>query len=69
MREADGRQGFTYRDAAGVAHRTHPLAPDWQGCGKADPDHSYLGGRVEYNGGRCDGEWRTDAVAKIAQPR
>ncbi len=53
---ADGRQaGLVYRDAAGVPHATHALAPDYQGCGFADPDHSYLGGRVEYNGGRCDG--------------
>jgi phospholipase C len=55
MKEADGRQRFTYTDRAGVAHQTHPLAPDWQGCGMADPDHSYRGGREEYNGGRCDG--------------
>ena len=56
MKRADGRQaGLTYTDRAGVAHQTHSLAPDWQGCGMEDPDHSYLGGRVEYNGGRCDG--------------
>jgi phospholipase C len=53
---ADGRQaGLSYTDAAGVAHPTHPLAPDYQGCGHPDPDHSYEGGRVEYDGGRCDG--------------
>lgn len=53
---ADGRQaGLSYLDRAGVAHATHPLAPDYQGCGHADPDHSYEGGRVEYDGGACDG--------------
>jgi phospholipase C len=53
---ADGRQrGLTYVDAAGTPHRTYPLAPDYQGCGHPDPDHSYEGGRVEYNGGACDG--------------
>jgi phospholipase C len=53
---ADGRQaGLVYRDAAGVPHPTHALAPDFQGCGKADPDHSYAGGRVEFDAGRCDG--------------
>ena len=53
---ADGRQrGLTYLDAAGTPHATHPLAPDYQGCGHPDPDHSYDGGRVEYNGGACDG--------------
>ncbi|MEA2305947.1 MAG: phospholipase, partial [Solirubrobacteraceae bacterium] len=39
---ADGRQaGLSYPDAAGVRHPTHALAPDFQGCGHADPDHSY----------------------------
>lgn len=53
---ADGKQaGLTYTDKRGVAHSTHPLAPDFQGCGFEDPDHSYLGSRVAYDGGRCDG--------------
>ena len=53
---ADGRQhGLRYVDAPGVAHRTYRLAPDFQGCGHPDPDHSYEGGRIEYNGGACDG--------------
>jgi phospholipase C len=53
---ADGRQGgLTYLDTAGQAHPTHELAPDYQGCGSSDPDHSYDGGRVEYDGGRNDG--------------
>jgi phospholipase C len=52
----DGRQrGLTYFDAAGNPHRTYQLAPDFQGCGHPDPDHSYAGGRVEYNDGKCDG--------------
>src|SRR4029453_18715247 len=56
---ADGKQaGLTYTDAAGVAHPTWPLAPDYQGCGHQDPDHSYEGARVEYNGGACDGWMR-----------
>ena len=53
---ADGRQaGLTYLDAAGVPHATHALAPDFQGCGHADPDHSFAGGRTAFNGGACDG--------------
>jgi phospholipase C len=53
---ADGRQaGLTYTDASGAAYSTHHLAPDYQGCGFADPDHSYEGGRIELNGGLCDG--------------
>jgi phospholipase C len=53
---ADGRQaGLRYVDRAGVTHRTHRLAPDFQGCDHPDPDHSYEGGRIELNGGACDG--------------
>ena len=53
---ANGRQaGLTYTDRNGVAHATYPLAPDYQGCGHPDPDHGYDGGRVEYDGGLCDG--------------
>jgi phospholipase C len=56
---ADGKQaGLTYIDRAGVAHATYPLAPDYQGCGHSDPDHSYDGARVEYDGGACDGFMR-----------
>jgi phospholipase C len=53
---ADGVQaGLTYLDRDGVAHATYPLAPDFQGCAHPDPDHSYDGARVEYDGGACDG--------------
>jgi phospholipase C len=53
---ADGRQsGLKYRDLTGETHATYRLAPDYQGCGHPDPDHSYEGGRVEYNRGACDG--------------
>jgi phospholipase C len=56
MDKADGRQrGLTYFDAAGMPHATHRLSPDFQGCGNADPDHSYEGGRIEFNDGACDG--------------
>jgi phospholipase C len=63
---ADGRQGgLTYFDANGTGHDTYPLAPDFQGCGRAMPDHSYEGGRVEYNGGACDGWLRANDVFSI----
>ena len=53
---ADGRQaGLSYVDGDGVAHPTYALAPDFQGCGHQDPDHSYDGGRVEFHDGACDG--------------
>ena len=52
---AVGQQaGLSYPDDSGTLHSTYRLT-DWQGCGKADPDHSYEGGRVQLNGGACDG--------------
>lgn len=41
-------------DSAGASHATYHLA-DYQGCAHPDPDHSYTGGRVEYDNGACDG--------------
>ena len=53
---ADGRnRGLRYPDAGGRQHATHRLAPDYQGCGFMDPDHSFEGGRTEYNHGKLDG--------------
>jgi phospholipase C len=53
---ADGRQaGLTFTDRKGAANSTYPLAPDFQGCGHADPDHSYGGGRIAFDNGACDG--------------
>ena len=64
---ADGRQeGLTYLDAAGAAHPTHPLAPDFTGCSHPDSDHSYAGGRVQYDGGAMDGFLRSGANDEYA---
>jgi phospholipase C len=53
---ADGEQaGLSYVDDDGNTYQTHTLAPDYQGCGFRDPDHSWAGGRAQLNGGRCDG--------------
>jgi phospholipase C len=53
---ADGMQaGLRYADVTGQRYKTYHLAPDYQGCGHPDPDHSYEGGRIEYNKGACDG--------------
>ncbi len=53
---ADGRQeGLRYTDKQGKSHETRRLAPDWQGCGHPDPDHSWKGGRTQLNGGKMDG--------------
>ncbi|MBI1851804.1 MAG: alkaline phosphatase family protein [Planctomycetes bacterium] len=52
---AEGRQrNLTFFDAAGTPHTTQRLF-DFQGCSHPDPDHSYGGGRIEYNNGACDG--------------
>lgn len=52
---ANGKQaGLTYLDKSGRPHATYHLT-DYQNCALADPDHSYVGGRIQFNGGRCDG--------------
>jgi phospholipase C len=54
--KANGKQaGLSYTNRDGTVKQTYPLAPDFQGCGHPDPDHSYEGGRIELNGGACDG--------------
>lgn len=64
---ADGRQaGLMYSDRNGTQHPTYPLAPDYMGCGHPDPDHSYEGGRVQYNGGAVDGWLRSGANDEYA---
>lgn len=52
---ADGKQaGLSYRDRDGTLQPTHHLTkPD--GCGMADPNHSYEGGHVQFNNGASDG--------------
>ena len=55
MPGADGKQGgLRYTDRYGIPHSTYHLT-DFQGCGHPDPDHSYEGGRIQYNGGKNDG--------------
>jgi phospholipase C len=64
---ANGLQpGLIYFDSGGQPHNTFALATDtvtgvYQGCGLNDPDHSYEGGRVEFNNGACDG-WRMNGA-------
>jgi len=63
---ADGTQaGLSYLDENGAEHSTFPLAPDFQGCSYADPDHSYDGARVEWNNGACDGWLRANDLWSI----
>ncbi len=55
MPGADGKQaGLSYIDRYGIPHATHHLT-DFQGCGHPDPDHSYEGGRIQFNNGKNDG--------------
>jgi phospholipase C len=50
--------GRSYLDAKGNPQSTHRLKVR-QGCGFDDPDHSYDGGRVQFNNGACDGFAKT----------
>lgn len=53
---ADGRQaGLSFLDKQGMAQASFPLAPNFQNCQFEDPDHSYAGGRTQFNGGANDG--------------
>ncbi|QNI33936.1 alkaline phosphatase family protein [Alloacidobacterium dinghuense] len=57
---ADGKQaGLSYVDQAGVVHHTYHLAGDFTGCGHIQPDHSYQGGRIQYDAGKMDGFLRS----------
>jgi phospholipase C len=56
---ANGHQaGLTYIDSSGEAHPTNHLTT-FVGCSHPDPDHSYAGGRSEYDNGLMDGWLRT----------
>ena len=47
--------GLSYESSEGNTLGTYRLTPDFQGCGHPDPDHSWDGGRFQYNGGALDG--------------
>src|SRR5689334_4238821 len=53
---ADGVQaGVTLKDSNGDSHDSFDLAPSYQNCDLADPDHTYAGGRTEIDDGKMDG--------------
>jgi phospholipase C len=52
---AHGRHDMVYLATNGNFYRNYPLAPDFQGCGYSDPDHSWEGFLIEYNFGKLDG--------------
>jgi phospholipase C len=57
---ADGKQGgLSYTDQTGAIHSTYHLAGDFTGCGHIQPDHSYQGGRIQYDAGKMDGFLRS----------
>jgi len=59
MPNANGRQaGLSYPDNNGNLQPTHRLNY-YVGCSHPDPDHSYAGGRSEYNNGAMNGWLRT----------
>ncbi len=64
--DADGRQaGLSFKTPDGKRHKTFHQG-QLDGCGFADPDHSYTGGRIQYNDGRMDGfltDTRNDSFA------
>ena len=52
---ADGKQaGLSYADPQGTPQATFHQT-QFNGCGFTDPDHSYAGGRLQYNDGKMDG--------------
>jgi len=52
---ADGRNDMVYLATDGNNYPNYPLAPDFQGCGYSDPDHSWEGFLIQHNFGRMDG--------------
>ena len=53
---ADGRHDMRFVSAVdGNTYPNYPLAPDFQGCGYSDPDHSWEGWLVQHNYGKMDG--------------
>ena len=58
---ANGTQaGLSYVDKRGEAHPTFRLST-FVGCSHPDPDHSYAGGRSEYDDGKMDGWLQTSS--------
>lgn len=60
---ADGRQaGLGFNDSDDGTQTSRSLAPNYQNCDSADPDHSYEGGRTHVNNGAMDGFLLTQPV-------
>jgi phospholipase C len=65
---ADGQQNRRFKSKAGADVSSFALAADpgygFQGCGWADPNHSYEAGRTHLAGGAMDGFLLTDGTAQ-----
>ncbi|NJP44777.1 alkaline phosphatase family protein [Actinacidiphila epipremni] len=61
---ADGRQDLVFPAPDGKLYPNYPLAPDFQGCGYSDPDHSWEGFLVQSHGGRMDGFLQRPTLAE-----
>ncbi len=55
----------TFFDTAGHSHQPYDLGHIYMGCGKADPNHNYDGGRTHLNGGAMDGFLKTAPVGDL----
>ncbi len=59
---ANGVQaGRTFVDTSGASFSSH-LLTKFQNCSSADPNHSFSGGRTQFNGGAMDGFLKTAPV-------
>jgi phospholipase C len=52
---ANGVNNLTFPAYNGYTYPNYPLAPDYQGCGYSDPDHSWEGWLLQSNGGQNNG--------------
>jgi phospholipase C len=55
LQGANGVNDLTFPAYNGFTYPNYPLAPDYQGCGYSDPDHSWEGWLLQSNGGLNNG--------------
>jgi phospholipase C len=53
--DARGRTDLVFPAPDGNFYPNYPLAPDFQGCGYSDPDHSWEGWLLQFNFGQMNG--------------
>jgi phospholipase C len=62
---ANGKQALSFADTDGKSHKNYDLSPNYQNCTLADPDHSYDGGRTQFNNGKMDGFLKTQPAGDL----